>query len=222
MRGESNVPPFAQFPPLYAILDPEYAPSPLLEIADRLRVAGVKIIQLRDKRAPAGKILAQSRELAALLAPRGVRFLINDRPDIASIVHAGGVHVGQEDLPVEDARWICPAPCWIGVSTHNLEQLREAARTSADYIAVGPIFSTSTKQNPDPVVGLELLRAARKLTEKPLVAIGGITLERAADVYAAGADSLAVISDLLSAEDPAQRARAFIDVAKQVRPDRGS
>jgi thiamine-phosphate pyrophosphorylase len=155
--------------------------------------------------------------LVALLAPRGVRFILNDRPDIANIVHAGGVHVGQEDLPVENARTICPAPCWVGVSTHNLDQLREAIRTSADYIAVGPIFATSTKRNPDPVVGLELLRAARKLTDKPLVAIGGIALERAAEVYAAGADSVAVISDLLSAEDPAQRARAFIELAAAAR-----
>ena len=118
---------------------------------------------------------------------------------------------------MEDARRICPPPYWVGVSTHNLEQLREASRTSADYIAVGPIFPTSTKRNPDPVVGLELLRSARKITDKPLVAIGGITLERAAEVYSAGADSVAVIQDLVSAQDPAERARAFMDIAARVR-----
>jgi thiamine-phosphate pyrophosphorylase len=205
------------FPPLYAILDPERAQSPILQIAEGLSQAGVEIIQLRDKTSSAGRILSQARELVALLVPRGVRFILNDRPDIAGMSGAGGVHVGQEDLPVEDARRICPPPCWVGVSTHNLEQLREATLTSADYIAVGPIFPTATKRNPDPVVGLELLRAARQITDKPLVAIGGITLDRAADVYRAGADSIAVVSDLLSAQDPAERARAFIEVARQVR-----
>jgi thiamine-phosphate pyrophosphorylase len=208
------------FPPLYAILDPERNSAPVLEMADRLSQAGVEIIQLRDKTASAGRILSDARELTALLAPRGVRFILNDRPDIAKIVGAGGVHVGQEDLPVEDARRICASPCWVGVSTHNLEQLREASRTSADYIAVGPIFPTSTKRNPDPVVGLEFLRAARKITDKPLVAIGGITLERAADVYRAGADSVAVIQDLVSAPDPAERARAFMDIAARLRQAR--
>ncbi len=93
---------------------------------------------------------------------------------------------------------------WVGVSTHNLEQLRAADATSADYIAVGPIFPTGTKANPDPVVGLEFLRAARQITRKPLVAIGGITVESAGDVYRAGADSIAVIRDLMAASDPAQ------------------
>jgi thiamine-phosphate pyrophosphorylase len=206
------------FPPLYAILDPERTSAPILDVAERLSLAGVELIQLRDKAGPASRILSHARELAALLAHRGVRFILNDRPDIARIAGASGVHVGQEDLPVEDARRICAPPCWVGVSTHNLEQLREASRTSADYIAVGPIFPTSTKRNPDPVVGLEFLRAARKLTDKPLVAIGGITLERAADVYRAGADSVAVINDLVTARDPAERARAFMDIAARVRP----
>jgi thiamine-phosphate pyrophosphorylase len=106
---------------------------------------------------------------------------------------------------------------WVGVSTHNLEQLRAAGRTSADYIAVGPIFPTSTKENPDPVVGIEFLRAARKITGKPLVAIGGITVESAGEVYAAGADSVAVIGDLMSARDPAARAREYLAIAERVR-----
>jgi len=206
------------FPTLYAILDPEQTRLPMLEVADRLTRAGVEIIQLRDKTASPRSIFTQARELAAFLAPRGVRFILNDRPDIARIAGAGGVHVGQEDLPPEDARRICSAPCWVGVSTHNQEQLREAALTSADYIAVGPIFATATKRNPDPVVGLELLRAARQMTDKPLVAIGGITLERAADVYRSGADSIAVIRDLAAAEDPEARAREWMDLAKRVRP----
>jgi thiamine-phosphate pyrophosphorylase len=208
------------FPPLCAILDPQYTRSPIVEVAGSLSLANVKLLQLRDKTASAASILEQSRKLVDALAPRGVRFILNDRPDVAQISGAGGVHVGQEDLPVEDARAFCPAPRWVGVSTHNLDQLGEAIRTSADYIAVGPIFPTSTKKNPDPVVGLEFLRAARKLTDRPLVAIGGITLEHAADIYGAGADCVAVISDLLAAQDPGERARAFIGVAERVLPGR--
>lgn len=204
------------FPPLYPILDPSLVSLPLTELAESLAGAGVQLMQLRDKRARGGKLFAEARTLVAALAPLNVRLIVNDRPDVAAIAGTGGVHVGQEDLPVEAARQICRQPLWVGVSTHNLEQVREAASTSADYIAVGPVFPTGTKEKPDPVVGVEFVRAARKMTEKPLVAIGGITLERAADVYAAGADSLAVISDLLGAADPAGRAREYLAVARRV------
>lgn len=208
------------FPALYAILDPSIAPVPVIQLAGRLAGAGVELIQLRDKRSAPRKICAEAKELAALLAPRGVRFILNDRPDIAAISGAAGVHVGQEDLPVEEARQICGPRAWVGVSTHNLEQLREAARTSADYIAVGPIFPTATKENPDPVVGIDFLRAARQCTQKPIVAIGGITVESAAEVFRAGADSVAVIRDLVAAGDPASRAREYLAVAERVRSAR--
>jgi thiamine-phosphate pyrophosphorylase len=148
-----------------------------------------------------------------------VRLIVNDRPDIALLADAGGVHVGQEDLGVEEARAICGRDRWVGVSTHSLEQLAAADLTSADYIAIGPIFPTATKKNPDPVVGTELLRKARQMTRKPLVAIGGITLERAAEVYRAGADSLAVIRDLICAPNPGVRAREYLDVAASVAAD---
>jgi len=207
------------FPALYAILDagPEFsAESPLSipEIADRLVEAGVELFQYRDKRGTARRIYENSLELLRRLAPKSVHVIVNDRADIAAMTGAGGVHVGQEDLPVEDARKICGASRWVGVSTHNLEQLRAAEASSADYIAVGPIFPTGTKANPDPVVGLEFLRAARRITRKPLVAIGGITVESAGDVYQAGADSIAVIRDLMAASDPAQRAREYLAIAK--------
>jgi len=173
-------------------------------------------MQLRDKRAPAAKLHAEAKELVSQLPTLGVRVIVNDRPDIASIVGAGGVHVGQEDLPVEEARRVCRAPLWVGVSTHNKEQLQAALRTSADYIAVGPIYPTATKENPDPVVGVEFLREARRMTEKPLVAIGGITVDRAEELYHAGADSLALISDLLQAPDPPARAREYLAIAARV------
>lgn len=177
-------------------------------------------MQLRDKRASARRTFVASKELAAALCPAGVKFIVNDRPDIAAISGASGVHVGQDDLPPEDARRIVGAARWVGVSTHNLEQFREANATSADYIAVGPIFPTASKENPDPVVGLALLREVRKLTTRPLVAIGGITLERAADVFRAGADSVAVIRDLICAADPARRAQEYLALAAAVVPER--
>ena len=210
------------FPALYAILDasPEFAgPSKfsILEIAERLADAGVELFQYRDKQGSARKIQETSAALVERLAAAagGARLIVNDRADVAAIVGAGGVHVGQEDLPVEAARKICGGAVWVGVSTHNLEQLRAADATSADYIAVGPIFPTGTKVNPDPVVGLEFLRAARSITRKPLVAIGGITVESASDVYRAGADSVAVIRDLMAAEDPAGKAREYLAIAKR-------
>jgi thiamine-phosphate pyrophosphorylase len=208
------------FPPLYAILDPSLLAVSPLAFATSLADAGVKLMQLRDKRAAPRDACTTANELAAGLSARGVRLIVNDRSDIAVLAGAGGVHVGQEDLPVEAARRICGASGWVGVSTHNVEQFREAIATSADYIAVGPIFPTTTKENPDPVVGLELLRTARRMTQKPIVAIGGITLEAAAEVFRAGADSVAVISDLVSARDPAGRAREYLAIAERMRSER--
>ena len=203
------------FSPLYAILDPELAAGPLSDLSSQLAAAGVTLIQLRDKKSPAAQVLSRARELATLLTPLGVRLILNDRPDIAAIAVCGGVHVGQDDLPVEDARRIVGHSRWVGVSTHNLDQLRQAAATSSDYIAIGPIFPTSTKENPDPVVGLDFIRAARRLTSKPLVAIGGIALESAGEVYRAGADSVAVIRDIVAAKNPGERARQYLAVAEE-------
>jgi len=204
------------FPTLYAILDatPTQPSESVLSLANKLATAGVQLIQLRAKHIPP----RQFQDIANALitnVPANVKIIINDRPDIANIAKAAGVHLGQEDLLVTEARKICPTPQWVGISTHNLEQLRAANQTSADYIAVGPIFPTTTKENPDPVVGLDLIRAARKLTRKPLVAIGGITITSAKEVFAAGAESVAIISDLQNAPDPAQRAREYLAVAAQ-------
>jgi thiamine-phosphate pyrophosphorylase len=203
------------FPALYAILDPALTSASVFALTDKLVGAGVRLVQLRDKRATARTLCHQVRELAARLAPGGGRLILNDRPDIAAICGAGGVHVGQEDLPIEATRRICSEALWVGVSTHNMDQLRAAAGSSADYIAVGPVFRTSSKEKPDPVVGLEFLRMARRETRKPLVAIGGITVESAGDVYRAGADSVAVIRDLLGAPDPGARARQYLVIAER-------
>jgi thiamine-phosphate pyrophosphorylase len=199
-------------PRLYVILDAALLTVPETEYAQKLVDAGVRLLQYRNKSASSRELLESSRRLSSQLAPQGISFVVNDRADIASLADATGVHLGQEDLPVEAARRVIGTEKWVGASTHNLEQFERAAATSADYIAVGPVFSTSTKANPDPVVGIDFIRHVRALTNKPIVAIGGITLERAAEVIRAGANSVAVVSDILRAPDPGRRAREYIDL----------
>jgi len=198
-------------PRLYVILDATLLTVSAIECAQELASAGVRLMQYRHKHAPAGEMLNVSKELASTLQPQGITFIVNDRPDVAAMAHASGVHVGQYDLGVEATRSLVGEKI-IGISTHNLEQFEKAIESSADYIAVGPIFATSSKENPDPVVGTELIRRVRGLTDKPIVAIGGIKLKNAAEVVAAGADSVAVISDILRAPDRRQRAKQYLDL----------
>ena len=199
-------------PRLYVILDAALLAVSETECAEKLAAAGVRLLQYRNKRASARELFECAKRLSSLLIPLGVTFVVNDRADVASAAEASGVHVGQKDLRVEAARSVIGTGKLLGVSTHNLDQFKDAAATSADYVAVGPVFSTSTKANPDPVVGIELIRRVRPLTDKPIVAIGGITLARAAEVIQAGADSVAVLSDILLAPDPGQRARQYIEL----------
>jgi len=206
-------------PKLYVILDQALLQISAPECAQRLLASGVRLLQYRDKAGSARQLLDTSRALASLAAAHGARLIVNDRPDVAALAGAAGVHVGQDDLDVEQARLIVGCGKWVGVSTHSLEQFRRAAATSADYIAVGPVFATSSKANPDPVVGPELIRQVRALTARPIVAIGGITLERAAEVIAAGADSLAVISDIVRAPQPGERARAYLNALDAINHD---
>jgi thiamine-phosphate pyrophosphorylase len=206
-------------PRLYVILDSTLLTTPALHCAQELAEAGIRLMQYRDKSAGGLELLRVSRGLASALSLLGVCFIVNDRPDVAALCAADGVHVGQEDLPPDQARAVVGSEKWVGVSTHNVEQFRKAAATTADYVAVGPVFATKSKANPDPVVGTELIRKVRTFTEKPIVAIGGITLETAASVIEAGADSVAVISDILLAPDRGQRAKQYLDAlgaAKQV------
>jgi thiamine-phosphate pyrophosphorylase len=199
-------------PRVYVILDAALLTIPEKDCATSLVDAGVRLIQYRSKNAPARQLFETSCELAAFLNPLGVRFIVNDRADVAAIADAGGVHVGQDDLGVEQAREVMGAGKWVGVSTHNTEQFQVAMETSADYIAVGPIFTTGSKENPDPVVGVEFVRQARAMLDRPIVAIGGITLDTATEVIDAGADSVAVISDIWRAENPGKRARQYVDL----------
>jgi len=200
-------------PRLYAIIDPARArgrqPS---AAAGELLSAGVRLIQYRDKHAFSRQLYETCLELRELLRDSGCCLIVNDRADVARAADAEGVHLGQSDLRVEMARRVLAPGQWLGCSTHSLDQVAEADRTTADYIAFGPIFPTASKENPDPVVGLEGLREARRATRKPLVAIGGITLRNASEVLAAGADSVAVIGDLLSAPDLRGRALQYLRV----------
>ena len=205
-------------PRLYVILDAGMLTEPVGKAAAKLIGAGVRLLQYRDKKAAARELLSASMTVAELVHRAQCAFFVDDRPDVAYLSGAGGVHVGQEDLTVEQARAVVGPERWVGVSTHNLKQFEEAAASSADYIAVGPIFPTSSKANPDPVVGTELLHRVRTLTQKPIVAIGGITLERAPEVLAAGADSVAVMSGILQAKDPAGKAREYVQRLDAVNP----
>ncbi|HEV8385774.1 MAG TPA: thiamine phosphate synthase [Candidatus Acidoferrales bacterium] len=178
--------------------------------------AGVRLIQYRDKQISARNLLFLAREFVSLCTRHSARFMVNDRPDVAALAGAGGVHVGQDDVPVEGARAVVGSDCWVGISTHNEAQLLAADATSADYIAVGPVFASSTKQQADAVVGIELVRWAREQTQKPLVAIGGITVENAEQVWRAGVDCVAVARDLMAAASPATRAREYLQLAENL------
>jgi|SRR5215813_1928524 len=203
-------------PPLYVILDAALLATPEIEIAKKLSDAGVRLFQYRNKRGSPRELLQASSLLAGELAGRGALFFVNDRPDIAYLSGASGAHIGQKDLPAAESRAVMGQGRLLGISTHNLEQFRAADETDADYIALGPVFETDSKMNHDPVVGTDMIRKARKLTQKPIVAIGGITLDRAKDVMEAGADSVAVISDILRAADPGKRALQFLNLLEPI------
>lgn len=193
------------FPRFYPILDTSFLyPHRLVLAASHFLDAGARILQLRHKNGRhndllAADLFAQAEQIAALCRAAGAAFIINDRADVAALLGAG-VHLGQQDLTPAQARPIVGADAVVGFSTHNEAQLRAAASEPATYLAIGPIFSTITKEDPDPLVGLDELRRLRLLTDRPLVAIGGITRANARAVLDAGADSVAVISDLYSGD----------------------
>jgi thiamine-phosphate pyrophosphorylase len=200
-------------PPLYAIVDSGCFSDEkaLLTFADQLVAGGVTLLQYRNKSGNARQMLEQARELKRLLGSRA-KLIMNDRADLCLAADFDGVHLGQDDLSPEGARRVIGDELWMGVSTHNPEQLREADKTTADYLAIGPVFSTTSKERPDPLVGLEGVRVAKEMTRKPLVAIGGITRENCRSVIDAGADAVAVISDLL--RDPRKSAEEFFRILR--------
>jgi thiamine-phosphate pyrophosphorylase len=188
-----------KLPKLYPITDTRLSGLRHAEQVRRLSAGGATFIQLREKHLAPREFYREAEEALSVARSLGVRLIINDRVDIALALQADGVHLGQDDLPPEAARELLGERAIIGFSTHTLEQAGVAARLPVDYLAIGPIFETSSKENPDPVVGLKGLRRVREtIGEIPLVAIGGIQLENARQVIETGADSIAVISLLLA------------------------
>jgi len=205
---------------LYAILDPSLLdPGRVPEVAAVLIEAGTGTVQLRDKRGSDRETLVLARRLADLCNSKGALFVVNDRPDIAAASGASGVHLGQDDLPVDAARRILPAGAVVGISTHSPKQAAEAEAAGADYIGFGPVFPTSTKADPDPVVGLQGLSRVAEAAHIPVVAIGGIDWERAAQIADAGASACALVSALAKSADPgADAATVNALFAKRKRP----
>jgi len=193
---------------LYAISDASFGDP--VRLAQALFDGGARLVQVRNKKASARSLFNQVESILKR-APADASVIVNDRVDVARITGAAGVHLGQRDIGVVEARRILGPGQIIGFSTHNLEQALAASKLPADYIAVGPIFPTSTKLDAEPVVGLEKLATICKAVQKPVVAIGGIRLENAAEVLAAGPHSIAVVSDLLSAADIQARVREWIN-----------
>src|SRR5438094_1073979 len=182
-------------PRLYAIVDSSFHPemAELVSSCEDLRAAGCELMQYRNKDSNARQALDQATNLRQRLGA-SVKLIMNDRADLCLAAQFDGVHVGQDDLLPESARRVIGPNRWLGVSTHNPEQVAEADQTSADYIAIGPVFATASKQNPDPIVAVDGVRRARRLTRKPLAASGGITTANCREVIEASAHSVAVIS----------------------------
>jgi thiamine-phosphate pyrophosphorylase len=196
-------------PTLYVVLDRSVARErDLDEILAAAIDGGCRMVQLREKEWPSGRLLPFAERLQARCRAAGVTFIINDRVDLALAVGADGVHLGQDDLPAREARGLAPG-LLLGVSTHGVDQARRAQADGADYVALGSIYPTGSKAGFE-LVGLEALRRIRSLVRAPLVAIGGITVERVPDVRAAGADAIAVISAVGLARDPGAATAAFL------------
>ena len=196
---------------LYIILDPSVCPArPLVEVLTAAAEAGASLFQYRNKTASMKEAYVEALALRHAAAKAGVLFIVNDRCDLALAVEADGVHLGQGDLPLDLARKVMGPDKLIGISTHNSDQVREATAGKPDYLGFGPIFKPGSKQDHDPVVGLEGLRAMRRLTSLPVFAIGGIQIDQAGEVMRAGSNGVAVISAILKAPDISHAVKAFL------------
>ena len=199
------------FSGLYIILDPSVCPSrPLMEVLNTAAEAGAVLFQYRNKTASMKDAYVEALALRQAAAKAGVLFIVNDRCDLALAIDADGVHLGQGDLPLDLARNVMGPEKLIGISTHSPTQVRDATAGKPDYLGFGPIFTPGSKQDHDPVVGLEGLRAIRSLTPLPVFAIGGIHINQVDEVIRAGADGVAVISSILKAPDISHAVTSFL------------
>ena len=196
-------------PRIYPITDTTISGLSHSEQIERLAAGGATLIQLREKRASPREFYRMALDAMTVARRLGVQIIVNDRVDIAVAVNADGVHLGQDDLPPDKARLLMGEGRIIGFSTHSLEQAIAAESLPIDYLALGPVFNTPSKEKPDPVVGISAIIEIKPQITKPLVAIGGITLDAVSQVISAGADSVAIISDLLSAKDIAEQTREY-------------
>jgi len=207
-------------PKVYPITDTNLSGLSHAEQIDRLIAGGATLIQLRDKHAAPRDLYRQAEAALQIARKHDVRLIINDRVDVALALGADGVHLGQTDMPVEAARRLLGERVIVGISTHNLEQAKLAANMPVDYVAFGPIFKTSTKENPDPIAGLEALHGVRTIVGSlPVVAIGGITLANAGEAWKAGADAVSSIAALVS--DPSRIPENMRQMLAKSRPDIG-
>ncbi|HSS31319.1 MAG TPA: thiamine phosphate synthase [Nitrospiraceae bacterium] len=196
---------------IYVILDPSVCPDrSLTDVLKEAAAAGVRLFQYRNKSASMKEAYGEALPLRTIARDTGVTFIVNDRCDLALAVDADGVHLGQEDLPLDLARKVMGPDKLIGISTHNPDQVREATAGKPDYLGFGPIFKPGSKHDHDPVVGLEGLRAMRTLTSLPVFAIGGIQIDQAGEVMRAGANGVAIISAILKARDISHAVKSFL------------
>jgi thiamine-phosphate pyrophosphorylase len=196
---------------LYIILDPSVCPArPLVEVLMASTEVGASLFQYRNKTASMKEAYTEALALRQAAAEAGALFIVNDRCDLALAVDADGVHLGQGDLPLDLARKVMGPDKLIGISTHNLDQIRDATAGKPDYLGFGPVFTPASKQDHDPVVGLEGLRAMRGLTSLPIFAIGGIQIDQVGEVMRAGANGVAVISAILKAGDIRHAVKSFL------------
>lgn len=197
---------------LYAIIDNSIRPDiSNIEIVKRVLAGGARTVQLRGKGLSSKELLSQAREIRELSRETGATFIVNDRADIALLSDADGVHLGQDDLPISEARKILGRGKLIGISTHNIEQALKVEQEGADYIGFGPVFKTKTKTDAEEAKGLPALVEIREKVEIPVVAIGGINLENLHEVMSAGTSGVAVISAIVKAEDIEEATKRFVE-----------
>lgn len=202
---------------IYVILDRYLAKKPHIEIAREVISGGARVIQLRDKHASRRELIEIGRELRQLTWATGVTFIVNDYPEVAAEVDADGIHLGQEDRGIEEARQLVGQDKIVGLSTHTLDQALAAMELPVDYIGVGPVYATSTKENPWPVVGVELVREVKRCVSLPIVAIGGITEQRIPELVAAGADNVAMIGELMQAAHLREKMESLVQTFKNAK-----
>lgn len=208
-----------KFPQVYVIIDHDVAAScskGIESLTEEILDAGAGMVQYRAKRLSKGRYYQQVRALVEIAHDRNVPLLVNDHIDIALAISADGVHIGQNDLPLPAARKLLPDNMILGISTHSESQVADVIGINVGYIAIGPVFPTSTKNNPEPVIGVDTVGKVKKLIGSvPLVAIGGITVENAAEVIRSGADSIAIASAVIRAADPASVVRSLKETVER-------